>query len=288
MKQQVIYTECPRDAMQGWPQQIPTNRKIAYLQQLLDLDVDIIDAVSFVSPKLVPQMADSIEVLKGIEVAASRSKLLAIAANLRGVETACLQEKIAIVGYPFSISETFQMRNANKTIEESVKVLLQIKQVCDEAGKDLTVYISMAFGNPYSDPFDATLVAKHVQWMCDAGIESIVLSDTVGIATPEEVFTICSEIVHRFAKANIGAHLHCRPETWQPKLGAALRAGCVRIDGAINGIGGCPMAGDDLVGNLDTVFALPYLAQQGYRRPVNEVVLKQCIASADQIFNGVH
>lgn len=247
------FIECPRDAMQGIETFIPTNLKIAYINQLLKVGFDTIDFGSFVSPKAIPQLRDTAEVLAGLDLSSTQTKLLAIIANARGAADACHFDQIQYLGYPFSISETFQMRNTNATIEESLSRVEEIQNLAKSHNKQLVIYISMAFGNPYGDPWNADLVINWTQRLVnELGIEIIALADTVGLSTAENVKQLFSSVIPAFPKIEIGAHLHAKPNEARSKIEAALASGCQRFDSAIGGLGGCPMAEDDLVGNIAT------------------------------------
>ncbi len=276
--------ECPRDAMQGWKRLIPTEQKVTYLNTLLKAGFDTLDFGSFVSPKAIPQMADTAQVLPQLELDGVHTKLLAIVANVRGAEEALQFEQIAYLGFPFSVSPTFQQRNTNSTIEESLVRVTEIQQRCMQKKRELVVYISMGFGNPYGDPYNEEVVYAWVKKITALGIRIISLADTVGLATPGEVRRMTGHLVEQFPGIEIGVHLHSAPGNRMEKLQAALDAGCRRFDGAINGIGGCPMANDELVGNMDTVEMLRYFTSQGLQTHVNEETLKAAMLMANTIF----
>lgn len=265
----VTLVECPRDAMQGWHDIIPTEKKIEYLNALLQVGFHTLDFGSFVSARAIPQMADTAAVLEGLDnhlIAAPgkhdpadrRTRLLAIVANFRGAEEAAAFDQISYLGFPFSVSETFQLRNANKTIEGSLATVEEIQELCIRKDKQLVVYISMGFGNPYGDPWSEEVVFEWVETLTRLGIGIISLADTVGLATPGQVFSVTDYLVRQLPDHTIGVHLHSTPKHWKAKVDAALQAGCRRFDGALKGIGGCPMAGDHLVGNMDTALMIPY------------------------------
>ena len=244
--------ECPRDAMQGWKSVIKTEDKIRYIDSLLKVGFDTIDFGSFVSPKAIPQMADTVDVIKGVDLSGTVSRLLAIVANTRGAEVASSFDTISYLGFPFSVSETFQQRNTNSTIEQSLQRVEEIQELCVKSGKELVVYISMGFGNPYGDPYDEEIVFEWVNKLVGMDIGIISLADTVGVATPAQVFDITSYLVESLPGVEVGVHLHSTPQNRNEKLDAAVRAGCKRFDGALKGIGGCPMADDELVaGSLE-------------------------------------
>lgn len=250
---EVKIIECPRDAMQGIHTWIPTGKKIEYINQLLKVGFDTLDCGSFVSEKAVPQMKDTAEVLKKIDLSSARSKLLAIVANQRGAEDAVLFDELHYLGYPFSISETFQQRNTNSSIEESLARVEKIQSLCLKNKKELVVYISMGFGNPYGDPWDEEITTRWSERLNkEFDIYSIALSDTIGVANPDSISRLFSYLIPALPQVEFGAHLHTTPESWREKVDAAYKAGCRRFDGAIKGFGGCPMATDKLTGNMPT------------------------------------
>jgi hydroxymethylglutaryl-CoA lyase len=277
--------ECPRDAMQGWKEFIPTDKKIEYINSLLQVGFDTIDFGSFVSPKIIPQMADTIEVLKGILIKDTRTKLLAIVANLRGAETATNFEQITYLGFPFSISETFQLRNTHATISESLHRVEEIQNICISKNKQLVIYLSMAFGNPYADPYSEDILYHWANQIAALDIGIISLADTVGLATPEQVFSMTDFLITKFRGCQIGVHLHSKPRNWKQKVDAALRAGCMRFDGALKGVGGCPMANDELIGNMDSELLIPYFQDLNKLPVLNEDALRESIRLANKIFN---
>jgi hydroxymethylglutaryl-CoA lyase len=250
MQEAIKIIECPRDAMQGYKTIFSTEDKIDYLQKLLSVGFDVLDCASFVSSKAIPQMADSHEVLQ--ELTINDTKLLAIVANVRGAEDAALESKISYFGYPFSISETFQIRNTNKSIDESLVILKEIQNIAKDSNKELVLYLSMGFGNPYGEEWNPKLVSDWVSKISDMGISIISLSDTVGAANTEDIESIFSEVIPKYEHIEFGAHLHSKPYEWKEKLDAAFAGGCKRFDGAIRGFGGCPMATDNLTGNMQT------------------------------------
>lgn len=244
--------ECSRDALQGIKTWIPTEQKIRYVQALLKVGFHTLDVGSFVSPKAIPQMQDTTAVLDALDRSNSSTSLLTIVANQRGAEAACEHKMVDFLGYPFSISENFQMRNTHKTIDESSVVLDEMLNLCQKKNKKLVVYLSMSFGNPYGDPWSIELLANWVELLAKKGVQVMSLSDTVGTASPQILESVFSQLIPAFPSINLGAHLHCKPEEAIPKLKAAFAGGCRRFDGAIRGYGGCPMAKDELVGNLPT------------------------------------
>jgi hydroxymethylglutaryl-CoA lyase len=284
MNKKITIVECPRDAMQGWVRMIPPQEKVDYLQALLKVGFHTIDCVSFVSPKAIPQMADSAEVLQQLDLTDTTSKLLAIVANVKGAATAVTFESISYIGYPFSISETFQQLNANSSIAESWERLMQIQELCVLHNKKLVVYISMGFGNPYGDAYDATVIGFWIEKMQQSGIEIISLADTVGIASASMVHKITKVTIDAFPNLEIGVHLHSTSAGFLEKLEAALQAGCTRIDGALKGIGGCPMAQNDLVGNMDTERIEAYLSTKGYDTGLSKNALMEAVLLAGNVF----
>lgn len=284
MSKKIALIECPRDAMQGWKHFIPTEKKIAYINSLLQVGFHSIDFGSFVSPKAIPQMADTHEVLQGLQLEGSSSKLLAIVANVRGAEEAVQHEQITYLGFPFSVSETFQVRNTNTTIEASLKNVEAIQQLCVQHNKQLVIYISMGFGNPYGDEWSENIVLHWVDKISALGVKIISLADTVGLAEPEHVFSITDYLVKKLPSHEIGVHLHSAPHNWQAKVDAALKAGCRRFDGALKGIGGCPMAKDELVGNMNTEWMIPYFDEQQLLPALNKHALEQSLQLAAEIF----
>jgi hydroxymethylglutaryl-CoA lyase len=284
MNQDIKLIECPRDAMQGWPDFIPTGKKTAYINALLKVGFDTIDFGSFVSPKAIPQMADTVEVLKGLEIDSSRTKLLAIVANLRGATDAVIFDEIGYLGFPFSISETFQQRNTNSSMLSSFDTVSEIQNLCIKTQKQLVVYISMGFGNPYGDEYNESIVLHWVEKMTELDIRIISLADTVGLANPGQVSSVLNKIVPAFPGTEIGVHLHSAPRNRTEKLDAALTAGCKRFDSAIKGIGGCPMAGDDLVGNMDTEVMIEHFKKSGLQFELDFQQLSLCNAMASTIF----
>ena len=251
--------ECPRDAMQGIKEFfIPTELKAAYINQLLQVGFDTLDFGSFVSPKAIPQMRDTAEVLARLDLSSTATKLLAITVNERGAQDACAFEEIQYLGYPFSISETFQLRNTNATIQQSMKRLSKIHELCLRYSKQLVVYVSMGFGNPYGDPWNVEIVQQWVDVLAEMGIKIISLSDTIGVANRSSISYLFSNLIPPYPDVEFGAHFHTRPDEWEEKIDAAFVNGCRRFDGAIKGYGGCPMAADDLTGNMPTEHMLGY------------------------------
>jgi hydroxymethylglutaryl-CoA lyase len=260
--QPIKIIECPRDAMQGIKTFIPTERKVAYLQSLLRVGFDSLDFGSFVSPKAIPQMADTAEVLARLDLSQTHSKLLAIIANTKGAELASKHEAIRYLGFPFSISENFQMRNTHKTIAESIVTLHEILEIADQSNKEVVAYLSMGFGNPYGDPWNVDIVGEWTEKLAKMGVKIVSLSDTIGSSTPEVIDYLFSNLIPKYSKIEFGAHLHTTADKWFEKVDAAYKAGCRRFDGAIQGFGGCPMAKDDLTGNMPTEKLLSYFTTQ--------------------------
>ena len=254
--------ECPRDAMQGIKTFIPTKNKVQYIQSLLRVGFDTIDVGSFVSPKAIPQMADTPEVLAQLDLSKTVSKLLAIIANERGAEAASQHKEIDYLGFPFSISENFQMRNTHKTIAQSVITLEGILNIAQRTQKEVVVYISMGFGNPYGDPWNVDIVGEWTEYLNKMGVKIISLSDTIGHSDAEGIHYLFSNLIPLYPNIEFGAHLHTSPGSWFEKIDAAYKAGCKRYDGAIQGFGGCPMAKDELIGNMPTEKLLSYFTSK--------------------------
>ena len=276
--------ECPRDAMQGWKHFIPTEKKIQYINSLLKVGFDTIDFGSFVSAKAIPQMADTKDVIGNLDLGIGNTKLLAIVANTRGAEEASLFDQITYLGFPFSVSETFQQRNTNSSIDESLKRVEEIQNLCINKNKKLVIYISMAFGNPYNDLYDEDIVFNWVEKLVELDIDIISLADTVGVASPEQVYDMTSYLVESLPATEIGVHLHSTSENWHQKLEAATKAGCKRFDGALKGIGGCPMANDDLVGNINTEWMISYFEKKNIATGLNKEALTESLRIAGEIF----
>tara|TARA_B110000459_G_scaffold203252_1_gene259035 strand:- start:7046 stop:7897 length:852 start_codon:yes stop_codon:yes gene_type:complete len=276
--------ECPRDAMQGLHDFIPTAKKSKYINQLLKVGFDTIDFGSFVSPKAIPQLKDTAEVLNQLDLSNTKSKLLSIVANQRGATDACNFEEINYLGFPFSISETFQLRNTNASLEESLTRVADIQNLCSKNNKKLVVYISMAFGNPYGDLWNSDIVIEWTKKLADLGVEIIALSDTTGVSNPENINYLFSNTIPEFKNIEIGAHLHTTPDTWTEKVNAAYNSGCMRFDGAIKGFGGCPMATDDLTGNMATENLIQYFYQNKIELGLNNVEFEQSMLDALKVF----
>ncbi len=277
--------ECPRDAMQGLAHQVPTALKVKYINQLLQVGFDTVDFGSFVSSKAIPQMADTVEVLEQLNLGSSKSKLLAIVANVRGAETACDFEEIDYLGYPLSISETFQQRNTKRSIADAFSDLAEIRELTESNDKSLVVYLSMGFGNPYSDHYSPEIVSQFVDKLDEMEVDVISLSDTVGVADSELITSLFTQIIPKFPHIEFGAHLHSRPEQVSEKVKAVYNAGCRRIDGALRGYGGCPMADDKLVGNLATENIISTSRDDlGIDLQVNHSALNEAMAIAGEVF----
>lgn len=280
MSQNISIIECPRDAMQGLQRFIPTDIKVRYINRLLEVGFDTIDVGSFVSPKAIPQMRDTADVLNCIEWRKSKSKLLAIVANERGARDALDFEQIHYLGYPFSISEEFQKRNTNKSIAESLKLVKTLKFIADENGKELVVYISMGFGNPYGEHWSPEMVGQWSRRLVDLGVNILSLSDTVGVAENTDIRDAFSHLVDSFPAVTLGAHLHTPYNDWRPKVEAAIEGGCRRFDGAIRGYGGCPMATDSLVGNMPTEKLITFAEEKGLNHGLNPLALESAYNEA--------
>ena len=279
--------ECPRDAMQGIKDFIPTEKKVQYIQSLLRVGFDTIDFGSFVSPKAIPQMVDTAEVLSKLDLSKTTSKLLAIIANTRGASDACQHSEIDYLGYPFSISENFQMRNTHKTIAQSVVTLSEILELANTHNKEVVVYISMGFGNPYGDPWDVDIVGNWTERLSKMGVKILSLSDTIGSSNPESIDYLFSNLIPKYPDIEFGAHLHTTPTTWFEKVDAAYKAGCLRFDGAIQGFGGCPMAKDELTGNMPTEKLLSYFTSNKHNN-LNAMSFESAYNEATKIFSAYH
>ena len=277
--------ECPRDAMQGLPAFIPTATKIAYLNALLRVGFDTLDFGSFVSPKAIPQLRDTAEVLASLDLSISKTKLLAIVANLRGAKTAVQHPEISYLGFPLSVSATFQRRNTNQSTAEALADVAAMHELCERSDKTLVTYLSMGFGNPYSDAWSAEIVTDFVKQLAALGIRVVALSDTIGASTVATIAPLFSALIPAFPGIEFGAHLHTTPVTWREKVAAAYSAGCRRFDGAIGGFGGCPMAADELTGNMATENLLAFLAEQGLKSGLDLVAFASAQRFArEQVF----
>lgn len=270
--------------MQGWKTFIPTEQKVRYLNALLKVGFDVLDFGSFVSAKAIPQLADTKEVIPQLDLSNTNTKLLAIIANTRGAEEAIVYDEIKYLGFPFSISETFQLRNTNKTITESLKQVEEIQQLCVKNNKELVVYISMGFGNPYGDAYNAEVAIKWVGELAGMGIKTIAMADTVGVAKPDTIQYIFKNLVPEFRDVHIGAHFHSTVKTWKEKIETAYDNGCIRFDSAMKGIGGCPMAEDELVGNIATENVVGWCEGKGIKLNINKEAFKEALIMASEIF----
>lgn len=286
--QQVKIIECPRDAMQGIKNWIPTKQKVQYIQSLLHCGYDTIDFGSFVSPKAIPQMQDTAQVLSELDLSVTKSKLLAIVANLRGAEDAVKHPEIHYLGYPFSISENFQMRNTHKTIAESLVILQEILNLAHKNNKEVVAYLSMGFGNPYGDPWNVGIVGEWTERLSAMGVKILSLSDTVGSSTPDIISYLFSNLIPKYPHIEFGAHLHTTPNAWFEKIEAAFTSGCCRFDGAIQGFGGCPMAKDELTGNMPTEKMLSYFTAEKINTNINPMSFESAYNEATKIFTKYH
>lgn len=280
--------ECPRDAMQGIKSFIPTERKVTYIQSLLRVGFDTIDFGSFVSPKAIPQMQDTAEVLAQLDLSQTTSKLLAIIANTQGANNAAQHQEIQYLGFPFSISENFQMRNTHKTIDESLVTLREILNIADANRKEVVAYLSMGFGNPYGDPWNVEIVGEWTQKLAAMGVKILSLSDTIGSSTPDVISYLFSNLIPLYPDIEFGAHLHTTPDKWFEKIDAAYKAGCRRYDGAIQGFGGCPMAKDDLTGNMPTEKMLSYFTTEKVNTNTSPLSFESSYNEASKLFGEFH
>ncbi len=277
--------ECPRDAMQGIKSHfIPTELKASYINMLLKVGFDTIDFGSFVSPKAIPQMRDTAAVLSQLNLERTESKLLSIVANVRGAIDASVFEEIDYLGYPFSISENFQMRNTGKTLSESLLILDELLNIAEKSNKEVVTYLSMGFGNPYGDPWNVDIVGAWTEKLVNMGVKTLSLSDTVGVATGESISYLYSHLIPMYPSIEFGAHLHTTPNSWFEKVDAAYKAGCKRFDGAIKGFGGCPMAKDELTGNMPTEKLLSYFTQQKADSNLNPLAFESAYNKALNVF----
>ena len=280
--------ECPRDAMQGIKTFIPTDTKVQYIQSLLRVGFDTIDFGSFVSPKAIPQMQDTAEVLAQLDLTKTESKLLAIIANTKGAEMASIHKEIQYLGFPFSISENFQMRNTHKTIAESLVTLQEILDIANKTNKEVVAYLSMGFGNPYGDVWNVEIVGEWTEKLAKMGVKILSLSDTIGSSTPEVIDYLFSNLIPKYPEIEFGAHLHTTPDKWHEKVDAAFKAGCTRFDGAIQGFGGCPMAKDDLTGNMPTEKLLSYFTAQKAETNLSAMSFESAYNEASKVFKSYH
>ena len=285
MVERVKIIECPRDAMQGIKSHfISTASKVKYINSLLKVGFDTIDFGSFVSPKAIPQMRDTANVLANLDLSETSSKLLAIVANVRGANDACQFEEIDYLGYPFSISENFQMRNTHKTISQSVDVLKEVLTIAKRNNKEVIAYLSMGFGNPYGDPWSVDIVGDWTEKLAKMGVKIVSLSDTVGSSTPKVISYLFKNLIREYSEIEFGAHLHTTPHTWHEKVDSAFKAGCRRFDGAIKGYGGCPMAKDDLTGNMPTEKLISYFTTEKVETNIKPMSFESAYNKALDIF----
>ena len=285
---EVKLIECPRDAMQGIREFIPTEKKVQYIQAILRCGFDTVDFGSFVSPKAIPQMKDTAEVLSQLDLSTTKSKLLAIVANTRGAQDASVHDEIQYLGYPFSISENFQMRNTHKTIAESVEVLQEILEIASKSNKEVVAYLSMGFGNPYGDPWNVEIVGEWTEKLAAMGVTILSLSDTIGSSTPDIIEYLFTNLVPKYPEVEFGAHLHTTPAKWHEKVDAAYKSGCRRFDGAIQGFGGCPMAKDELTGNMPSEKMLSYFNQKKADTGLKMTSFESAFNEASKIFGAYH
>tara|TARA_Y100000385_G_C13002037_1_gene597712 strand:+ start:66 stop:932 length:867 start_codon:yes stop_codon:yes gene_type:complete len=277
--------ECSRDAMQGIKQFIPSKVKLDYLQSVLSVGFDVVDFGSFVSKRAIPQMSDSSYIIDNLDLSNTKSKLLAIVANKRGALEACSHSLLNFIGFPFSISEIFQMRNTNKTVNESFEELKSIKEIAENNNKKLVVYLSMGFGNPYGEPWNFQIVEEWIEKLNRLEIEIISLSDTIGTADPNDINKIFSNLIPKYMKIEFGAHFHTKPDEWFNKIDLAYNAGCRRFDGAIKGFGGCPMAKDELTGNLPTEKLISFFNSKGLKTNINSLNFESCYNNTVNLFS---
>ena len=279
--------ECPRDAMQGIRKWIPSNDKLSYIQSVLSVGFDVVDFGSFVSPRAIPQMRDTDYIIDNLDLSNTKSKLLAIVANQRGALEASKYSSISYLGYPFSISETFQMRNTNKTILESLNELKEIKSLCEKFNKELVVYLSMGFGNPYGEPWNYEIVEKWIDKLHKLGINIISISDTIGLAKKSDIELIFTNLIPKYSRIEFGSHFHTKPDQWFEKVNSAYQSGCKRFDGAILGFGGCPMAKDDLTGNLPTEKLISFFNLVGVKTNINSLNFESCYNNSLKLFSSL-
>ena len=280
--------ECPRDAMQSIKEFIPTDKKIKYVQSLLEVGFDTIDVGSFVSKKVIPQLSDTGELIDSLDLSNKKSDLLVIVANIKGAEVASSYNQISYVGYPFSISENFQMRNTNKTINESFINLVEINKIVSASKKNLVIYLSMCFGNPYGEVWNLDIIDKSISKLVDHGFGLISLSDTIGSATPSIIQKVYRYFSVKYPEVEFGLHLHTHPKFWRDKIDISFDSGCNRIDGAIQGFGGCPMASDNLVGNMPTEKIISYCEEKGIDTNINPLKFEAAYNCASDIFVNYH
>lgn len=278
--------ECPRDAMQGLHQFVPTDLKARYINQLLQVGFNTIDFGSFVSPQAIPQMRDTGDVIAKLNLSSTSSNLLAIVANKRGAIDAAQFDEITYLGYPFSVSETFQLRNTNATIEESLSRVADIQDICFSNNRKLVIYLSMGFGNPYGDPWNVEIVQHWVNFLADMGIKIMALSDTVGVSNPDNIGYLFSNLIPPYPDVEFGAHLHTQPHNWKEKIEAAFNSGCRRFDAAMKGYGGCPMAKDELTGNMPTENLFSFFEEKNISTGINNDAFINAMTLVEEVFTG--
>ena len=288
MLEKVKIIECPRDAMQSIKTFIPTNIKLSYLQSVVDVGFDVVDIGSFVSTKAIPQLADTSKIIDSIDLSNSNSELLVIIANTKGAINASKFEKISYLGYPFSISESFQISNTNKSIKESENELAEILSIGEKVNKKVVVYLSMCFGNPYGDVWNLDIINHWIYKLKDMGVKIISLSDTIGSSTPQSIKSIFNSVLKNHSDIEFGAHLHSDPNSWYDKIHSAFEAGCRRFDGAIGGYGGCPMASNQIVGNMPTEKIISFLKTQKTSNNINSLRFENCYNHSLKVFNKFH
>ncbi len=288
MTDKIIITECPRDAMQGISEFIPTEKKVKYMNSLLQVGFDVLDCGSFVSPKVMPQMADTDEVISQLDLSNTNTKLLTIIGNPKGAERAEAFDKISILGFPFSVSNTFLKRNINSDMAETVTRIGEIKEIADRSNKELLIYISMAFGNPYDDPWSTEVVGEWVEKLAWIGIRKIALSDTIGEANPENIDYLFSYVIPNFPEVEFGAHFHTTPTNWKANIDAAYKAGCRKFDSALKGFGGCPMAKDSLTGNLPTENLIELFKEKKVPLSINDEAFAYSMGLTNETFPQDH
>jgi len=284
MQKKIKLIECPRDAMQGIHEFIPTDLKAKYINALLKVGFDTIDFGSFVSAKAIPQLKDTAELVKKLDLSNTKSKLLAIIANTRGAQDACKFEEIDYLGFPFSISETFQQRNTNSSIQESLIKVEEIQNLCANNNKKAVLYLSMGFGNPYGDDYNLEILSRWTEKLIDLDVQILALSDTIGVSTPEKIKEIYPYLIQKYDQIEWGLHLHSTPQQSEEKIKAAFESGCTRFDSAIKGFGGCPMATNDLTGNIATEKVVDYLNQNQVKKVLDQLAFKKAIGISDEVF----
>jgi hydroxymethylglutaryl-CoA lyase len=284
MSSKIKLIECPRDAMQGIHNFIPTDLKAQYINSLLKVGFDTLDFGSFVSAKAIPQMKDTAELVKKLDLSTTKTKLLAIIANTRGAEDACKFEEIDYLGFPFSISETFQQRNTNSSIEESLLRVEEIQNLCSKSGKKAVVYLSMGFGNPYGDPWNLEILSHWSEKLIDLNVEILSLADTIGVSSPQKIKEIYPYLTQKYPSVEWGMHLHSNPNESNSKIEAAFESGCARFDSALKGFGGCPMAADQLTGNIATEKVIVYLKSHQKLDAFNQEEWDKAMSLSSQIF----